>query len=317
MAIVYIPQYSGEVAREYLLDKGYELIDGDDKECNPESLAVCDAIVARAKPYYGEEVLSQAPKLKVIGRYGAGVDNVDIDACTRHGVQVTNAPLSNYISVAEHAWMFIMECAKNVTEMNRLFRGEAHDFNARNTNSGHDLYEKTLGILGMGRIGRKLAQMASGFEVKIIAYDPYVSQENAPEGVIMMPRDEVLKNADYISLHLPAIKETYHCISMAEFEMMKPTAYFINCARGAVVDEKALIEALEQKKIAGAGIDCFETEPPEADNPLLYMDNVVCSPHVAGGTKEANDRMGLHAAMGVHEVLSGQKPTWPVNTLEK
>lgn len=317
MAIVYIPQYSGEVAREYLLERGYELIDGNDEKCDPASLAVCDAIIARAKPYYGEEVLAMAPRLKVIGRYGAGVDNVDLEACTRHGVQVTNAPLANYISVAEHAWMFIMECAKNVTEMNELFRGEQHNFNARNTDSGHDLFGKTLGILGMGRIGRKLVQMASGFEMNIIAYDPYVSQENAPEGVIMMGRDEVLKNADYVSLHLPAIKETWHSIGTAEFALMKPTAYFINCARGSIVDEKALIQALQNNEIAGAGIDCFETEPPASDNPLLYMKNVVCSPHVAGGTKEANDRMGLHAAMGVHEVLSGQTPTWPVNRLEK
>ena len=315
MAIVYIPQYSGEAARQYLIERGYELIERSDKVCDTDALSVCDGIVARAVPLIGEEDLKKAPHLKVIGRYGVGVDNIDVEACTRHGVQVTNAPLSNYISVAEHAWMFIMECAKNVTEVNELFRGERHYFNARNTNSGHDLFGKTVGILGLGRIGRRLAQMASGFEMNIIAYDPYVSQEQAPDGVTMMPRDDVLKNSDFVSLHLPATPETRHSIGRAEFEMMKPTAYFINCARGSIVDEAALIDALQSGVIAGAGIDVYETEPPAADNPLLYMSNVVCTPHLAGGTKEANDRMGLHAAQGVHEVLSGQKPTWPVNKI--
>lgn len=315
MAIVYLPQYSGEAAKKYLLEHGYELIEGDEKLCNEKSLAVCDAILSRALPLIQEEDLVKAPKLKVIGRYGVGVDNIDVEACTRHGVQVTNAPLSNYISVAEHAWMFVMECAKNVTEVNELFRGEQHYFNARNTHSGHDLNGKTLGILGMGRIGRKLMQMASGFEMNIIAYDPFVPQEKAPEGVTMMSREEVLKTADFVSLHLPALDETYHSIAKAEFEMMKPTAYFINCARGSIVNEADLIEALQNKVIAGAGIDVFEVEPPAHDNPLLYMKNVVCSPHLAGATQEANDRMGLHAAQGIHEVLSGLTPTWPVNKI--
>ncbi|MGE4353569.1 MAG: hydroxyacid dehydrogenase [Oscillospiraceae bacterium] len=315
MATIYIPQYSGESAKQYLIERGYDLIEGNDKVCDPKALAVCDGIIARAIPLIGEEDLAKAPKLKVIGRYGVGVDNIDVNACTRHGVQVTNAPLSNYVSVAEHTWMMIMSCAKNVTEVNELFRGEQHYFNARNTHSGYELQGKTIGILGLGRIGRKLVQMASGFEAKIIAYDPFVPQEKAPEGVTMMNRDEVFKNADFISLHLPAMKETYHSIGRAEFEMMKPTAYFINCARGSIVNEKALIEALRNKTIAGAGLDVFEVEPPANDNPLLTMLNVACSPHLAGATKEANDRMGIHAAQGVHEVLIGHAPTWPVNKL--
>ena len=315
MAKIYIPQYSGEAAKQYLLEKGYELIEGNDKVCDPEALEVCDGIIARALPLIGEDDIVKAPSLKVIGRYGVGVDNIDVDACTRHGVQVTNAPLSNYVSVAEHSWMFIMECAKNVTEVNELFRGNQHYFNARNTHCGHDIQGKTIGILGLGRIGRKLVQMAAGFEVEIIAYDPFVPQDKAPEKVTMMSRDDVIKNADFISLHLPAMPETYHSIGKEEFEMMKPTAYFINCARGSLVNEVELIYALQNKVIAGAGLDVFEVEPPANDNPLLSMLNVVCSPHLAGATKEANDRMGLHAAQGVHEVLSGKAPTWPVNKL--
>ena len=315
MAKIYIPQYSGEAAKQYLLERGYELIEGSDKICDPAALAVCDGIIARAVPLIREEDLEKAPNLKVIGRYGVGVDNIDVEACTRHGVQVTNAPLSNWVSVAEHAWLFIMECAKNVTKVNELFRGEQHYFNARNTDSGIDICGRTVGILGLGRIGRRLAQYALAFETTVIAYDPFVTQEMAPAGVTMMSRDEVLKKADFISLHLPAMPETFHSIGKAEFAMMKPTAYFINCARGSVVDEAALIEALQTGEIAGAGIDVYEVEPPAGDNPLLYMSNVVCSPHLAGATKDANDRMGLHAAQGVHEVLSGQKPTWPVNKL--
>ncbi|MGI6029217.1 MAG: hydroxyacid dehydrogenase [Candidatus Heteroscillospira sp.] len=315
MAKVYIPQYSGEAAKQYLLERGYELIEGNEKVCDPASLAVCDAIVSRALPLIREEDLALAPNLKVIGRYGVGVDNIDVEACTRHGVQVTNAPMSNYVSVAEHAWMFIMECAKNVTEVNELFRGEQHYFNARNTNSGCDLCGRTVGVLGLGRIGRRVAQYAAAFEMPVVAYDPFVPQEKAPAGVTMMSRDEVLRTADFVTLHLPAMAETYHSIGKAEFEMMKPSAYFINCARGSIVDEAALIEALQTKVIAGAGVDVYEIEPPAADNPLLYMSNVVCSPHLAGATRDANDRMGLHAAQGIHEVLSGQKPTWPVNKL--
>lgn len=315
MSKVYIPKYAGEAAKQYLLEKGYQLIEGDDSVCTAEALAQCDAILSRAIPLIEEKDLKQAPNLKVIGRYGVGVDNIDVEACTRYGVQVTNAPLSNWVSVAEHAWMFIMECAKNVTKVNELFRGEQHYFNARNNDSGIDLCERTVGILGLGRIGKRLAQYALAFETKVIAYDPFVTQEQAPEGVIMMSRDDVLKNADFISLHLPALPSTNKSIGKAEFEMMKPTAYFINCARGSIVDEAALINALQNKVIAGAGVDVFEVEPPAADNPLLYMDNTVCSPHLAGATKDANDRMGLHAAQGIHEVLSGTAPTWPVNKI--
>ena len=317
MAKIYVPQYAGEAAKKYLTDKGYEYIERSDKELDPVLLAECDAILARAVPLIHEADIKAAKNLKVIGRYGVGVDNIDVDACTRYGVQVTNAPLSNWVPVAEHAWMFIMECAKNVTKINELFRGEQHYFNARNTDSGIDLCGRTVGILGLGRIGRRLAQYALAFETHVIAYDPFVTQDQAPAGVTMMSRDEVLKTADFISLHLPALPETHHSIGQAEFEMMKPTAYFINCARGSIVDEAALISALQNHSIAGAGIDVFETEPPASDNPLLYMYNVVCSPHLAGATKDANDRMGLHAAQGIHEVLSGQKPTWPVNKLDK
>ncbi len=312
---VYIPQYAGEAAKKYLLERGYELIEGNDKEFNEESLASCDAILARALPLVTEKDLEKAKNLKVIGRYGVGVDNIDVDACTRHKVQVTNAPLSNGISVAEHAWLFIMECAKNVNTLNELFRGPRHYFGARNTDSGHDLMGTTLGILGLGRIGKRLAKYALAFEMKVIAYDPFVTQEQAPEGVQMMSRDEVLQQADYVSLHLPAIPGTVKSISTKEFAMMKPTAYFINCARGAVVDEAALIEALKNNTIAGAGIDVYEIEPPKDDNPLYTLKNVYMTPHLAGATKEANDRMGLHAAQGIDEVLSGKAPTWPVNKL--
>jgi len=316
MAMVYVPQYAGEAAKKYLLERGYEYLECNDEELDPERLAQCDAILARSVPPITEADLAKAPNLKVIGRYGVGVDSIDIEACTKYGVQLTNTPNANYITVAEHAWMFIMECSRNVTEINELFRGEQHYFDARNTHTGHDICGSTVGILGMGRIGKRLAKYALAFETKVIAYDPYVTQEQAPEGVTMMSREEVLKNADYISMHLPANEETYHSISKAEFEMMKPTAYFINCARGSVVDEAALIEALENKVIAGAGIDVYEVEPPAHDNPLLGMKNVVCTPHSAGTTKEGNDRMGIHAAQGIHEVLSGQEPTWPVNKLK-
>ena len=304
MAIVYIRQYSGEAARQYLIERGYELIERSDKVCDTDALSVCDGIVARAVPLIGEEDLKKAPHLKVIGRYGVGVDNIDVEACTRHGVQVTNAPLSNYISVAEHAWMFIMECAKNVTEVNELFRGERHYFNARNTNSGHDLFGKTVGILGLGRIGRRLAQMASGFEMNIIAYDPYVSQEQAPENVCMVQSREMLFAAsDIISLHIPCTKETAGSINRECFRQMKKGVYLINTCRGGVINEEDLAEALRDGTVAAAGLDVLREEPPAPDNPLLKMDQVFVTSHMGAESAEAGYRSQMIMADTIERFL--------------
>jgi D-3-phosphoglycerate dehydrogenase len=314
---VYIPQDIREEGKAYLRDKGYTVVVGDWPKLDEDELARCDAVLARAATCYDRALLEKAPKLRVIGRYGVGTDNIDLAYCTERRIQVTSALLANMVAVAEHALYFILACAKNAYEIEQLFRCGDSNFRVRDTHCGVELENKTLGIVGLGKIGRKLSVMARGLSMKVIGYDPYVVPDNAPDGVDMLPAiEDVLRAADFVSLHLPSSPETDRLFNLAMLKKMKPTAYLINCSRGSIVAERDLIEALRQGIIAGAGIDVFEQEPPAADNPLLSMRNVAATPHMAGQTSESLARMGIHAAMGIDEVLSGRKPSWPVNKLD-
>jgi D-3-phosphoglycerate dehydrogenase len=271
----------------------------------------CDGILARVAPYTAE-VLRAGKELKVIARYGVGVDCVDLKVAKELGIWVTNAPLSNAITVAEHTMGLVIACAKNIVKCDVEFRHG--DFDIRNKLIGMDLNGKTLGIIGLGRIGSRVAKQAiQGFDMKVIGYDPYISKDQVmPEIEFTQDREYLFKNSDIVTLHLPATEESKKGVGKKEFEMMKASAYLINCSRGEVVDEEALYEALRQKKIAGAGLDVFEQEPPAKDNKLFELENVIVSPHNAGVSRESSARMSLHAAQGIDEVLSGKKPTWPV-----
>jgi D-3-phosphoglycerate dehydrogenase len=314
---VYIPQDIYEEGKAYLRDKGYAVVVGDGPKLDADELARCDAILARAATRYDRALLEKAPKLRVISRYGVGTDNIDLAYCTERGIQVTNALLANMMAVAEHALYLILACAKNAYEVEQLFRCADSDFRVRDSHCGVELENKTLGIIGLGKIGRKLSVMARGLSMKVAGYDPYVARDSAPDGVDLLPAiEDVLRAADFVSLHLPSTQETNRLFDLAMLKKMKPTACLINCSRGSVVVEGDLIEALRQGVIAGAGIDVFEREPPAADNPLLSMRNVAATPHMAGQTRESLARMGVHAAMGIDEVLSGRKPSWPVNKLD-
>lgn len=311
---VLIPQDVPNESKQCLLDRGYEIKMGTGitVEALVKDVEDCDAILARTAPFT-EEVMKAGKKLKVISRFGVGVDNIDLKAAEKLGIWVCNAPLSNINSVAEHTIGLIIACARNMVRSNKEFR--EGNFEIRNQLTGMELEGKTLGLVGLGRIGTLTARKAIfGLDMKVIGYDPYVQKDKVmPEIELTRDWEYVFKNSDFISMHLPVTPETRKIMGKKEFELMKSSAYFINCARGEVVDETALIEALQQNKIAGAALDVFESEPPIKGSLLYSLENAIITPHNAALTKEAYMRMGLHAAMGIEEVLSGKKPTWPVN----
>ncbi len=313
---VLVPEFIAETGKNYLLERGYTLKPGtgNTKESMMRDLKGCDGVIVRISPC-SADVLAAADSLKVIGKHGIGVDNIDVPYCTAHGIQVTFTPLANAESVAEQAVFLMFACAKNATLMFKRFTLEG-DFDMRNKVQSIEILGKTMGILGTGRIGQALARRCVGLGMTVLGYDPYMTQEQVgPNIKLCKNRDEVFQQADFISLHLPCTPETANSIGSRDFGLMRKTAVFINASRGGVVIEADLIKALQEGVIAGAGIDVFEKEPPSLSNPLMTMDNVVTSPHYGGGSTESMGRMSLHAAMSVDEVLSGKPVSWPVNKL--
>ncbi|MGE4283162.1 MAG: hydroxyacid dehydrogenase [Clostridia bacterium] len=310
---VLIPQDIAAEGKKYLLDRGYEIKMGSGitTEILKEEVEDCDAILARTA-ILSREVLEAGKKLKVISRYGVGVDNIDIRAAKELGIYVTNAPLGNVVSVAEQTIGFIIACSRNFVKCNKELRNG--DYELRNKFLGSDLEGKVLGVIGLGKIGTKVAKKATlGLDMKVVGFDPYVKREQiTPEIELASDLGYLLENSDFISMHVPTTEETREMMGKNEFKMMKETAYFINCARGEVVNEDALFEALVQKEIAGAALDVFNPEPPLKDNKLFELDNVLVTPHNAGLTRESVVRVAIDAAKGIDEVLTGKKPSWPV-----
>ncbi|MDR1177398.1 MAG: hydroxyacid dehydrogenase [Spirochaetaceae bacterium] len=313
---ILIPEPIAQSGKDYLIEKGYTLLDNPlkRKEEIIENIKDCDGIIVRILKY-DKEVIDAGKSLRVISKHGVGVDNIDINYCTQKKIQVTFTPAGICNAVAEHSLFMMMACAKNATIVAKHFL-EDGEFDVRNQILGIELYGKTVGILGLGRIGRSLAQKCLGIGMKVIAYDPYISQEQVGNDICMMDRDEVLKNADFVSMNLPCTDETKGAFGDREFSLMKKTAYFINSARGALVQHEALVRALQDNIIRGAGIDVFEKEPPDRDDPLLEMENVFITPHYAGSTNETMMLVSLHAAMGIDEVLSRKKISWSVNHIQ-
>jgi D-3-phosphoglycerate dehydrogenase len=311
---VLIPQPIAEEGKDYLRERGYaiKIGTGSTVDTMKEDVKGCDAILMRTAKLPAE-VLRAEKRLKVIGRHGVGVDNIDLEAATELGIYVTNAPESNANTVAEHAVGLIIACAKNIPFFNRETR--TGNFGIRDQVRGMDLEDKTVGIVGFGAIGSLVAKKAAyGFEMNVIVYDPYIDKEKLPPEISLTDSWEVLfQTADFVTLHLPSTPKTKGLICSPEFEMMKPTAYLINTSRGDILNETDLIIALQERLIAGAGLDVFTQEPPPKDNPLFQLDNVILTPHNAALTKECAIRTALHAAMGIDAVLSGRKPQWPVN----
>ncbi len=263
----------------------------------------------------GADRIALAPKLRVIGKHGIGVDNVDLAAATERGVHVVFTPGSNQEAVAEHALTLMLMLARRVEDAVR--RARAGEFEAgRNAPPGIDLLGRTLGLVGMGRIGGRLAEICrAAFRMRVLAFDPYVSPERSRElGVERVDAlDPLLEQADFVSIHAPLTPETRHVIGAAQLGRMKPTAYLINCARGGLVDEAALVEALKAGTIAGAGIDTFDQEPPDPGNELLRLPSCIVTPHVAGASQEARVQTSRMVAEEVLRVLNGQPPRYSYN----
>lgn len=313
---ILLPQPINPEGREYLESRGYELIDGSGKEEEDviRDIPGCDGIIVRLSKM-SKEVFEAADKLKVVTRHGAGYDTVDLDTARAHGVMVCYAPVANSMSVAEAAIMYMLYCSRNFKKVQKHFLEDY--YYAKLKLPKVELDGKTLGLIGVGNIGSKVAKKAlHGFNMKVIAYDPYKTQEEVPEGVELTDDfDRIFKESDFVSLHCPANEETTGFVGRAQFELMKPTAYFINTARGKIVKEDELCEIMKEERIAGAGLDVLTQEPPNPDNPILYLDNVVIAPHIGAATTEATDRASLHCAIGIDEVLTGKKPTWPIKEM--
>ncbi len=316
---ILVPQYIPADGIQRLVELGCELCTGcgETQEELLEAIGDCDAVLARTAPYT-RRVIEAAKRLKIIARYGVGVDNIDAKAAEELGIWVSNTPLSNLNTVAEHTIGLLISVARRMSLCERAFR--QGNFGIRNQVTGIDLEGKTIGLIGLGRIGRLVAKKCLyGLDMRVIAYDPFLSPQQCPEGIaLMQDLDALLAGADFVSVHLPLCESTRMLLGKAQFERMKPGAYLINTARGEVVDEGALIHALQTHQIAGAGLDVYTNECPAADNPLFQLDNVTLTPHNASFTTEAYLRLGQHAAKCVEEVLfQHQAPSWPVNHPQK
>jgi D-3-phosphoglycerate dehydrogenase len=269
-------------------------------------------LVVRVMPVTAERIAA-APRLRVIGKHGIGVDNVDLDAARARGIPVVFTPGANDEAVAEHTLALMLMLARKMERLVGLARAGKFD-EGRRAADGTDLRGKTLGLIGVGRIGGRVAQICRGaFSMRVLAHDPYVSPERAAElGVELAEIDDVVRAADFLSVHTPLTPETRNVVSRARIALMKPGAFVVNCARGGLVDESALVEALREGRISGAGIDVFEQEPPPADHPLLALPNAIVTSHVAGSSRESLQAMSRMVAEEVLAVLRGEPPRHPV-----
>jgi D-3-phosphoglycerate dehydrogenase len=262
-----------------------------------------DAVLIRSATKMDAEAIASAKGLKVIARAGVGLDNVDIPAATAAGVMVVNAPTSNIVSAAELAISLLMASARFISPAHAALRNGKW---ARSKYTGAEIFEKTLGIVGFGRIGQLVAHRMQAFGMDVVAYDPYLQPARAAQlGVRLVELDELLKISDFITIHLPKTKETANLIGVEALKKVKPTVRIINAARGGVLDEAALFDAITEGRVAGAGLDVFSTEPC-TDSPLFTLDQVVATPHLGASTDEAQERAGIAVAVSVRKALAGE-----------
>jgi D-3-phosphoglycerate dehydrogenase len=304
------------LVREPIAEAGIELlrerfdVDVDANGDLAERIVGYDAIVIRSATKLDAAVLERADRLKVIGRAGVGVDNVDVEAATRRGIVVANAPESTVISAAEHTVGLLLALSRNIPQAHAALKEGRWE---RSRYGGLELAGKTLGVLGFGRIGQQVARRARGLEMPVVAYDPFVAKERFRElGVDRAETvDDVLAAADFLTLHLPLTAETRGSIDATAFSKMRDGVRIVNAARGELVDEYALFDALRSGQVAAAGLDVFSAEP--YSGPLLELDNVVVTPHLAASTEEAQDRAGVIVAEQVVAALEGALVTNAVN----
>lgn len=305
------PNYSkfSPTGYKMLLSKGYEIVEiPRDENYTLEELKEIipdvDAVIADSESWC-EEAFAAAGKLKVLARYGTGMNSVDTEAARRHNVIVTNCPGVNANAVAEHAMALILSAMRNITNLNTAMKSGSWK-----QSIFKELAGATVGIIGFGFIGRKLAQKLSGFECRVLAYDVKPDYEAAAAcGVSFVSFEEILRSCDVISLNVPLVPETYHCINAETLAMTKKGVVFVSEARGAVVDEKAMYDALVSGQVGFLATDVFEHEPVTLENtPLLSLDNVIASPHNGGETYENSERCGTMTASQVIDALEGREP---------
>lgn len=261
-----------------------------------------DALIVRSRTKVTREILAEgAPRLKVIGRAGIGVDNIDVDEATRRGIVVLNAPGGNVISAAEHTLALMLAVVRHIPQADAALRRGNWE---RSRFRGIELHGKTLGLVGAGRIGREVARRARALGMRVVAYDPYLSRERAArEGIELVTLPDLLEGSDVVSVHCPLTDETKGMLGARELGMMRPGAYLVNAARGGIVDEAALAASLREGRLAGAAFDVFEEEPPPSDHPLLKLERAVAVPHLGGATDEAQRSVGIEICEAVRAAL--------------
>jgi D-3-phosphoglycerate dehydrogenase len=298
---VLVREEIAEAGVRLLRDRGFEVdVDGDSDLA--ETIGRYDAIIVRSATRVTADLIARADNLKVIGRAGVGIDNVDVEAATRRGIVVANAPESTVISAAEHTIGLLVALTRNIPQAHAALKQGRWE---RKSYGGVELADKTLGVLGFGRIGQQVARRAAGLGMRVMAYDPFVSRDRFRElGVERVEnQDDVYAAADFLTLHLPLTDETRESLNAHAFGKMRDGVRIVNAARGALVDEADLLDALKSGKVGGAALDVFSTEP--YSGPLLELDNVVVTPHLAASTEEAQDRAGVIIAEQVAAALQG------------
>ena len=299
-----------EEARQMLLDAGFELVCNEtgtrlSREDQKAMIENAFAVIAGTEKY-DADMLSGAKNLKAVIRFGVGTDNFDIETMRSKGISL--GVIANYNSVAEFALTLMLGAVKNLPTFDATVReGEWTRYPM------FELSYKTVGIVGFGRIGRRLAELLKGFNVELLVYDPYVKPEEVAQmGATAVSLDELLQKSDFVSLHLPATEQTRHLINARTLDLMKPSAYLVNTSRGALVDEQALYDALATNRIRGAALDVYEMEPVKKGNPLFELDNIVLAPHVSAMSYETNYNGGILCAKSIIQVYQGGKPVYPI-----
>ncbi|MBP3735750.1 MAG: hydroxyacid dehydrogenase [Lachnospiraceae bacterium] len=304
MAKILITEKVQEIGPKMLTDAGHEIVYADrDMDVIKREIVDADAVFVRIIDLT-PELLSTAKNLKMVSKHGVGLDNIPVEWCKEHGIVVTMTPNANSQSVAEHAFALMMTLAKNVIPVSNAYKEIG--FAAKNSKEGVEVTGKTVGIIGLGNIGKRFAKMCyGGFDMKVLAYDPYVKE--APEGVTLVEDlDSMLREADIVSLHAMLTDETRKMMNAERIGQMKPTAILINCARGPIVDEPALIDALENGRLAAAGLDVTDPEPVDPESKLFKMKNVIVTPHYAPTTLESAMRVSEIGCSNILACLDGK-----------
>src|SRR5579859_1456112 len=297
------------IVADKISERGVQLLKGQadwntvltTKETLEREIADADALIVRSATKVTADLLAKAPKLRAVGRAGVGVDNIDLEAATRRGVLVMSTPGGNAVSVAEHTFALMLSLARQVPRLDKAIHEGRWE---KSSAAGTEVRGKTLGLIGLGRIGSEVAVRAEAFDMRVLAYDPFISEAAAREmSVELVPLDQLLAESDFVSLHTGLSPATQNLINKANIQKMKNGARLINSARGELVDEAALAEALKNGKLAGAAVDVFAEEPPK-NSPLVGLPNVIATPHVAGSTAEAQEEVGTQVAVQIKDYLA-------------